>query len=111
MKTIGCCSICSEEVFDIAQRDATGKATQVGAPHDTAQRATFVLKDGHQMDLTLCWNCLSTLNPEQFSGLWQSVMAAWVGESGSLHPWVKSQLDNGILGLMHARPWKDVMNG
>lgn len=111
MKTIGCCSLCDTEVFEIARRDQTGKPVQVGPPLDTAQRAMFVLKDGHQMDLTLCYNCLAALRPEHFSKLWQGVMAAWIAESGSVHPWVRSQVDNGIIGLMHSRPWKEVLNG
>lgn len=112
MKTIGCCSLCDAEVFDIARRDPlTQRPLAVGPPHDDAQRATFVLKNGHQMDLTLCSNCLETLMPENFATLWRGVMDGWLSESGPAHPWVRSQMDNGILGLLHARPWKDVMNG
>jgi len=108
-KLIGCCSSCDAEVFDIVQRNPeTREPTKVGASHDDAMRAAFLLADGSLMDLTFCRECASTLEPATFPMLWQRCMASWIKQSGADHPWVKTQNDNGIMGLVRVISWKDV---
>lgn len=108
-KLIGCCSACDLEVFEILQRDPDTRAPKkVSGPTDDAVRATFLLADGSRMDLTFCRECASTLEPATFPALWSRCMASWIAQSGSTHPWVAEQTHNGIMGLLHAVPWKDI---
>lgn len=112
LKRPGCCSACDAEVFDVRTRDKETRApVALGAPLDNAVRATFVLFMGSQMSLTLCSDCAAALTPADFPILWQRVMAGWIAKSGTDHPWARSQADNGIVGLLHMRPWKEVING
>jgi hypothetical protein len=107
VKQIGCCSQCGQEVFEISRRNPdTGAPINVGAPLGNAMKATFVLFNGSQMDLTMCESCVDALEPSHFAGLWRKVMDAWIAQSGADHPWPRSQVDNGIVGLLYARPWK-----
>lgn len=107
-KLIGCCSKCDAEVFDIVKRDEDRKPIQVGPAHDDAVRVTFRLAAGPYMDLTFCKPCSDGLTPDDYPFLWQRVMLSWVDQTGSEHPWPKSQVDNTILGLTHRQLWKEI---
>lgn len=107
-KIAGCCSKCDAEVFEVKARNSERFPTQIDGPLDNARRVTFVLMSGSPMDLTLCESCVETLTPSDYYPLWQRVMAAWVSQSGKDHPWVKSQGENGIAGVLRIQHWKEV---
>lgn len=102
MKIVGHCSKCQIECYEILRRHPeTGLPIKVGKALDCARRLTFVLLDGNQMDLTLCETCVGPLSTADFAPLWNDCMSGWVAQSGADHPWVKSQADNGIVGVLH----------
>lgn len=108
-KFIGCCSKCDKEVFKVERRNPETRApVTVSTPYEDAERLTFVLVDGTRMDLTFCTACADSLQPGEFPFLWQRVMASWVAESGADHPWLKSQRDNGILGFIARKRFKEI---
>lgn len=107
-KLTGCCTKCDTEVFNIIRRNPeTRVPVAVSTPLDNAVRLTFVLVDGTRMDLTFCTTCADGLDPREYSFLWRRVMHSWNAESPD-HPWTKTQVDNGILGLVARKSWKEV---
>lgn len=105
-KVAGLCSKCDAEVYEVRQRDPrTGLPQRLGAPMPNAHRVTFLLMNGSQMDLTFCHDCVTALEPTQFPWLWQRVMVSWAAEHRS--EWAKTQLNNGIVGLLGMRPVRE----
>jgi len=108
-KLMGCCTCCDKLVFNVTRRDPdTREPIQLGAPLDDAVRTTFLLASGSMMDLTFCRKCNSALSPEKFYELWKRVLISWITQSGSDHEWVKTQTENGIVGMLHSVDWKDL---
>jgi hypothetical protein len=106
MKTAGSCTKCGAECYEVTKRRAVSRAPlKLGRPLDHARKVTFVLLGGTTMDLTLCETCTTSLSTADFKPLWDACMEAWIAQSpaGAQHPWIKSQINNGIVGLMHAR--------
>lgn len=104
-KLAGACSKCDVDVFKIVEHEP--KPRKLGPPFENAMRATFQLVDGTKMDLTFCKDCVDSLQPHDFPFLWQRVMLTWETETPG-HQNQKTHADNGILGLAHVVPWKDV---
>lgn len=108
-KLTGCCSKCDAEVFEITERFPETRAPKrVGKPFENAVRATFVLMNGSKMDLTFCAACMDELTPADYGALWQRVMVSWAHEKSGGPSWVRSQVDNGIAGLLYRQPWREV---
>ena len=102
-KRNGCCSKCDAEVFEIKTRDADGLPKQTGAPLDNGVRANFLMVNGSTMDLTFCKTCFDSLAPSDYLPLWHRVLLSWgKGE------WASSQVDNGLVAVLHHQAWKDV---
>lgn len=104
-KRVGACSKCDEDVFDLITKEPL--ARKVGAAHENAMRATFILVDGTRMDLTFCAHCLETLTPQDYPWLWRRVQLSWEDQSPN-HPNQKHHVDNGIMALDCSQSWKDV---
>lgn len=103
-KRTGCCSKCDVECFEVISRDPeTRIPKQLGGPLDNAVRCNFIMYDGSTIDLTLCTDCYQTFTPADFMTLWHRVLLSW-GD----HPWVKTQTENGLVGIRSALRWKDV---
>lgn len=85
----------------------TRKPMRLGRATELAVRATFLLANGTRMDLTLCRDCGASLTPDDFSPLWQRVMASWIAESPG-HDWPKTQVDNAIVALLGTKSWLEV---
>lgn len=111
-KLAGCCSKCDAEVFEVSVRDPETrepKRAGLGSPLENAVRATFVLMNGSRMDLTFCAACMDELTPADYAALWRRVVVSWVHETSEDPSWVRSQVDNGIAGLLHKQPWREVV--
>ena len=104
-KVSGACSKCDKDVFDVVQDSPLPR--KIGAPHDDAVRATFVLVSGSQMDLTFCQHCFEGLTTQDYPWLWRRVQLSWEAESPG-HQNQKDQARNGIMALYHSKAWKDV---
>jgi len=106
-KVAGCCTKCDAEVYEVRQRDPKTKLPRrLGAALPNARRATFVLMNGTRMDLTFCSDCASGLVPSEYAQLWQRVMLSWWSERNGSE-WAKTQLNNGIAGLLGTRNVKE----
>jgi hypothetical protein len=108
-KLTGCCSRCDVEVFDVVTRDPeTRHPKRLGRAHEDAMRVSFLLVNGSRMDLTFCAACANELQPADYPALWTRVMVSWVAEGQQDNEWAKSQVNNGIVGLLHQQPWREV---
>ena len=116
-KISGCCTVCDEPTFEVLARWSEnerypGEPKRLGPPTDDATRITFELLDGSKSDLTFCGKCTESLNPAQYVEIWRKVIRGWIREM-SLDPkptpdWFVKSFENGILGEMGRKKWKDL---
>lgn len=107
MKQVGSCNKCGDGCYEVTRRRAvSGMPTRLGKPLDHARKVTFILLDGTTMDLLMCETCVQSLSTADFKPIWDEQVQAWIAQSqsGANHPWIKAQINNGIVGVMHARP-------
>jgi hypothetical protein len=107
-KLLGCCTKCDAEVFDVAARDEARIPIRLGAPHEDAMRANFLLLSGSRMDLTFCKHCIDGVTADDYRHIWSRVVEAWHNSTPG-HDWTHTQKDNMILALLHVKPWKEVL--
>ena len=85
MKTLGHCTLCDKEVFEIIRRYPSylpngsdhpyaNEPMKVGKPLPDAKRVSFVLLDGSRCDLTFC----STCEPGKLSDMWKLCIDATI---------------------------------
>lgn len=82
IKQPGLCSLCGTECFEIKLRyddkfrHLNGRVRQVGKPHDNAWKVTLLLTNGARMDLTVCSECLATVE-QRVPELWNNVLESY----------------------------------
>lgn len=127
MKRVGHCSLCLTQVADIkkvfpAGHPFEGLPARLGKWRPNAMRATFVLLDGSQMDLTMCSACMAEMGPEDYPRLWQNVISAFQDELNRLEKAdpknAEKRLEvanrviasNPPVGLLSSRPWSEIVS-
>lgn len=132
-KLIGCCSLCDKEVAEILQRYPqghlyVGEPVRIGKFFEDARRATLILTNGSQMDITVCQNCAEEL-PTSLCKLWVKIVSAWKLETTDAHrvainasaytekqrlevdKWFQTASKEPPVGVLKIENWKDIPNG
>ena len=115
IKTIGCCTKCDKEVFDVVERfppdhENAGKPRRVGQPLPEARRINFSLSGGPSIDLTFCDECSLNMTPDDYGPIWQKVLDSWIDELGDERPdWFVKMQETEIIGVVEKKYWTDVM--
>lgn len=129
-KLIGHCTCCDKAVFDIVEvyphdHPYAGEPRKIGNPHDDALRVTVILTDGKHIDVTICSYCFRS-GDFSYNDIWDSIKSAWALEVSDEHckilqkpvytpeqrsnmkKWLDPLCDQGILGTLCVRKWRDV---
>ena len=82
MKQVGCCTKCGTEVFEIVEcfpdgHPLAGEPRRVGRMLLHGLQIEFQLSDGSLMPLAFCRGCADGLTPEDYPGIWDTVVQAW----------------------------------
>jgi len=106
-RSLGGCALTNEPCFEVVRRhEETREPIKLGAALPEAIRANFLLADGNNCDITLHKDAFDRMTPADYPQLWLNVLGGFLA-NGRDHPWTRKQFDNGILGLIRAKPWSE----
>ncbi len=77
-KRAGCCTCCGEPVYEIKAFRADsghpldGHPVRVGPMLDHGTQVEFLLSDGSEIDVAMCFDCATSLRPAMYQRLWRA---------------------------------------